>query len=315
MPSPTDHQALRQAAHWYVQLGSEAPSAQDRAAWQAWCDSDPRHAQAWQHVEALQTRIRPLPKGMGQVLLQATPNRRRVLGGLATVCVGLGAWAVASTQTDWLAPTQSYATQRGERRAVALDDGGRLLLNTGTRVAVRYGPQGRTVWLEQGELQIQTAPDTWPETRPFVVETMHGQILALGTRFTVRLEAAHTRVAVQEHAVLLQPRSGAQALQLDAGQTASFSVLNAGERDLSPAEDSAWVDGRLTVLEQPLGRFVQELSRYRQQPIQVDPRVAMLQVSGTFLLDEPERSLRAAVAHLPVRLVAQGGQTLQILPR
>lgn len=317
MASHADLHSLRQAAHWYVQLGdddrSERDQAQDQMAWQAWCDSDPRHAQAWQQIEALQTRLRPLPPGMGRLLRAPAPSRRGVLGGIASLCVGLGAWALASTQTDWLAPTDRYAAMRGKRRALTLADGSRLLLNTDSRIAVRYGPLHRTVRLEQGELQITTAPDTAERSRPFVVETVHGKILALGTRFTVRVDAEQTRAAVQEHAVLLQPESGAP-LQLDAGEAASFSARGTGARAPGSEDDASWVNGRLIVLQQPLGRFAQELSRYRQQPIVVDPRVAQLQVSGSFSLDEPDRSLRAAVAQLPVRLVSQGTQVLQVLP-
>jgi len=306
---------LRQAARWYVQLGAEDRTAQDQAAWQAWRDSDPRHADAWQQVETLQNRLRPLPKQVGHLLMQQPRSRRRVLNGLALVGVGIGAWTLASTQTDWLSASQTYATLVGERRLVTLEDGSRLLLNTDTQVDVRYGPQQRTVHVVRGELQIQTARDTQARARAFVVDTPHGQILALGTRFTVRLDTSASRVAVQQHAVLIQPKSGGPALQLEAHQAASFTATTVGQVQTSGFEDQAWINGRLIVLAQPLAQFARELSRYRRVPLAVDPRIAQLPVSGSFLLDEPDRSLRAAVAQLPVRLVMREQQVVQIVPR
>jgi len=147
------------------------------------------------------------------------------------------------------------------------------------------------------------------------VDTPHGQILALGTRFTVRLDDSATRVAVQAHAVLIQPQSGGPALQLEANQAASFSATSAGPVQTSGFEDQAWVDGRLIVLDQPLAQFAQELSRYRRARLEVAPSIAQLKVSGTFSLDEPDRSLRVAVAQLPVRLVMREQQVVQIVPR
>lgn len=314
MPSPAEDTVLHQAAHWYVQLGAEDHSAQDQAAWQAWRDSDPRHADAWRKVEALQARLRPVPQGLGRALLNPPRNRRRVLSGLSVVLLGLGAWMVTSTQTDWLVPQFSYSTLPGERRTIVLADGSRLLLNTHTRVLVRYGPQRRTVRLEQGELELRTASDIQQPARPLVVETVHGQVRALGTRFTVRLDAASTRVSVQAHAVLVQPASGAGAQRVEAAQALRFTAQGAGRLEASGFEDSAWVGGQLIVLQQPLGLFAQELSRYRQQPVLVDPAVAHLLVSGSYTLDEPDRSLRAAVAQLPVRLLVQNQQVVRILP-
>jgi transmembrane sensor len=316
MHAPAEDNPLHQAARWYVQLGAEDRTEQDHADWQVWRDSDPRHAEAWQQVEKLQTRLRPLPRNIGHVLMQQPrSSRRSALNGLALVCLGLCAWTLVSTQTDWLSASQTFATLPGERQQVTLEDGSRLLLNTDSQVEVRYGPKQRTVRLLHGELQIQTAHDNQPRARAFVVDTLHGHILALGTRFTVRLETAFTHVAVQEHAVLIQPESGSPALQLGANQAASFSANDAGQVHMNEFADQAWVDGRLIVLAQPLAQFALELSRYRRVPLEVDPRIAQLKVSGTFLLDEPERSLRAAVAQLPVRLVMRDQQVVQIVPR
>lgn len=314
MHSPAEDKVLHQAAHWYVRLGSEDRTAQDQAAWQAWRDSDPRHADAWRRVEALQDRLRPVPKGLGRVLLNP-PRRRRVLSGLTMVLLGLGAWQVSSTQTDWLVPQFSYSTLPGERRTITLADGSRLLLNTHSRVLVRYGPLRRTVRLEQGELELSTAPDIQQPSRPLVVETVHGQVRALGTRFTVRLDAASTRVAVQSHAVLVRPASGAVAQRVEAAHAARFTAQGTEPLEASGFDDAAWVGGQLIVLEKPLGQFAQELSRYRQQPVLVDPAVAHLRVSGSYALDEPDRSLRAAVAQLPVRMLVQGQQVVRILPQ
>jgi transmembrane sensor len=314
MRSPGDDLVIRQAADWYAKLKDESCTDHDVNAWRTWHDSDPHHAQVWSRVEALQAMIDRVPKGMGHRLAHQKTSRRHGLLGVVGLCIGLGTWVLASTQTDWLAPTEAFVTRPGERRSVTLADGGRLLLNTNSRVVVRYGPRRRTVQLEQGELLIQTAPDDPIQQRPFVVETLHGQIRALGTRFSVRANLQYTHVAVQQHAVAIELRDGSQTLRLEAAQTASFSAGEIHGQGRA-AGDPDWVEGRLTVLQQPLTRFVEELSRYRASPIVMDPSLAGLQVSGNFSLDEPERSLRAAVAPLPVRIVHMDNHTLRLVPR
>ncbi|MBT0571329.1 FecR domain-containing protein [Curvibacter sp. CHRR-16] len=313
MPPNADHQVLQQAAHWYVQLGSPDCTDQDRHAWQVWLEQDSRHAHAWQRVQALHQHLSPIPKGMsGALTRRPSITRRHAIGGLACALLGWGTWQIVERQTDWLAPSQRYSTERGQRQRWVLPDGSRVLLDTNSAVLVRYGNQQRTVYLERGRIQIETAPDTAANARPFVVTTMHGSIVALGTRFTVQQETGYTRVAVQEHAVQLQPVTGAP-LRVEAGQSADLERGDARMRATMP-EATAWTTGRLLALQQPLAVFALELSRYSQRPFEVDPQIAQLRISGSFSLDDPLRSMLTALDSVPAQLV-EHTHYWQITPR
>ncbi|HCE41020.1 MAG TPA: iron dicitrate transport regulator FecR, partial [Alcanivorax sp.] len=87
-------------------------------------------------------------------------------------------------------------TATGEIRDLGLDDGGRLWLNSATTVDVAYDDALRRVTLHDGEILIQTGAD--PRRRPFVVDTRHGRLRALGTRFTVRHHRDHGFLAVYQ---------------------------------------------------------------------------------------------------------------------
>jgi len=58
----------------------------------------------------------------------------------------------------------------------------------------------------------------------------------------------------------------------------------------------------LIAQDQPLGEFLQELSRYRPGLLRWDPAVANLRVTGSFQLADTERVLVLLAATLPVEL-------------
>ncbi|WZB72507.1 FecR domain-containing protein [Achromobacter xylosoxidans] len=77
-------------------------------------------------------------------------------------------WWPASTL-----PAQRYATARGERRRVDLEDGSVLTLNTGTQTEVRYTRSERRVTLHPGgEIMLDVSPDA---SHPFIVDTEIGR--------------------------------------------------------------------------------------------------------------------------------------------
>ena len=54
--------------------------------------------------------------------------------------------------------------------------------------------------------------------RPLRVDVAQGQVEALGTRFTVQVEAQFCEVAVLESAVLVRPAATAGSLRVNAGE-------------------------------------------------------------------------------------------------
>ncbi len=123
---------------------------------------------------------------------------------------------------------------------------------------------------------------------------------ALGTRFSVRHDADHTRIAVREGAVRLSPRSGAAPQVLAAGQQTSFTA-QAIDR-FAPADGTAvaWTHGMLLADRMRLADFTAELSRYRPGALHCDPAIGDLRISGAFPIDDTDRVLRMLVSTYPV---------------
>lgn len=111
-----------------------------------------------------------------------------------------------------------------------------IALNTATALDVRYDEQQRLLRLRQGEIYIVTAADIQRPPRPFLVQSDHGLMLALGTRFTVRQQADNTLLAVYEGAVQIHP-DGASAAPganvIEAGRQVRFDRNGLGRIDLS----------------------------------------------------------------------------------
>lgn len=297
-----DRKVLEAAATWYVQLSAAAPGQADRSGWQAWLEQDARHAQAWARVEKLQRQLGGLPQEVALPTLAGARARRRSVAKLLGLLLAIGAtgWGFNSVE-PLSARLATLRTGKGERRQVQLADGSQLHLNTHSAVDVHYSASLREVRLHHGEVLIETAKD--PAGRPFVVHTPQGSVRALGTRFSVRSEAAQTDVRVLEHAVELRPAGNpAGRLRLEAGQQAQFDHDRLGQPSPLPAHSDAWLRGRLMVLEWRLADLLVELERYRPGVLRCSEAVAELRVSGGFDLDHTDTILENLALSLPVRV-------------
>ncbi|WP_409567129.1 FecR family protein, partial [Pseudomonas sp.] len=119
-----------------------------------------------------------------------------------------------------------------------------------------------------------------------------------GTRFSVRTEGDHTRVAVFEHQVRVSPDGAAPSL-LDAGSQCRLQPGRSAVIEALPAGQDAWTHGVLLANDQRLDDFLAELSRYRAGWLRCDPAVAGLRISGTFAINDTEQALRAVASALP----------------
>lgn len=297
---PPDRQVFEAAATWFVQFQSEAPTQAQHAAWRQWMESDPAHLVAWQQMEQLQQSIGSMPRHLTRRALSRPQQRRQVLKLLLAVAgTGYLGWNVQQ-HTALKNVLADYRTPVGQRQHVELADGSQLELNTDTAIDVVFDSQQRLVRLRDGEILIRTAKQR--DTRPFYVETKQGRIQALGTRFSVRQLETMTRVGVLEDQVSITPlTSGAERL-LSAGQGADFDARGISPNRSYPQSASAWVEGQLIVLNEPLGNVIQELARYRRGVLQCDEQAATLRVSGAFRLDAAEAVLANLQATLPIQV-------------
>ncbi|UOB24121.1 FecR domain-containing protein [Pseudomonas orientalis] len=300
MPAP-DRKTFEAAARWYVQFQAQSPTPADRLAWQQWLNGDPSHQAAWNQLEQLQRSLGAMPQDFTRRALTSTQKRRQVLKWMLVLGgTGYLGWNIqqhTSVGNVWA----DYRTPVGKRRRIELADGTQVDLNTNTAIDVMFDARERLIRLRQGEVLIHSgkrSPDI-----PLYVETRHGRIQALGTRFTVRQLSGATRVGVLEDRVALVPLDQPdRTWTLDAGEGADFDRQSVTVTQRYAVSQTAWVDGQLIVLDARLGDVIDELARYRQGVLRCDQASAGLRVSGAFRLDSTDAVLANLQATLPIQV-------------
>ncbi|WP_449432715.1 FecR domain-containing protein [Pseudomonas putida] len=299
-PTPLQRAAVRDAARWYARLSSGCATLDDHAQWQRWHDAQPLHQEAWMHMQGVSQSLGHLPAKLASATLLGTQGtRREVLYGLAMLMGGgvLGTMAWRSdTRREWSA---DYRSGVGELRNLDLADGSQLLMDTDSAVDVQYDAQQRLLILRRGQVLVSTASD--PAQRPFMVETRDGRVLALGTRFSVRSDAAGSEVAVLEKAVELKVGALPPVL-LHAGEHAAFGSFGIGPVRPNDASVAAWRNGSLIAIDQPLGQLIEALSRYRPGILRCEHAVASLRVSGAFPITDTDLALASLQESFPVQV-------------
>lgn len=314
---PADPIAARAIA-WAVQLRSGEASAADHAAFDNWRRADPRHEAAAARMERALGRLNELPQGLAprhamRRSLLAQAGRRSALRntlGLVLAGVGVGGGLLWSHgQRPLSALAADFSTGTGERRVFALADGSRLWLNARSVVDQSFDGATRRLHLRTGEVIVEVVKD--PDGRPFIVQTAQGRIQALGTRFLVRQDDDSSLVAVLHSAVRIEPLQG-QALTLAQGRSARLTAQGVAQEALAPQAASAWEDGFVEVHDRPLQDVVDALRPYHPGVLRVSPQAARLRVTGSFPLDDSERTLAALERALPITVQRRTGWWVSI---
>lgn len=331
-PPPLDVAILQQAAEWFALLRDEGVTEAEHHRWRAWLAAHPDHVRAWRRVESVTEPFAALGetdhlvavhRALGRV--RSAPRRRALkLLGFGAVLALTG--RVAEQSLPWrgwvatlAASTADHRTAAGETRSLALEDGSRLWINTASAVDVDYRKHLRRIALRAGEIHIATARDPQPLPRALVVDTPYGRVTALGTRFTVRLDADSSLVTVFEGAVDVAPAGSGEPRVLAAGTQARFrgEGLEAVQA-ADPARES-WSHGVLLADNRRLDDFVAELARYVATPITVAPEIGHLRLVGAFPIARPAqdipRVLAALEAALPLRVRRLDTRAWRIDPR
>lgn len=279
-------QVLAQAASWLMlmQEGPLLPAQQLEL--QRWRLASAEHERAWKRAQRLLTRLGSLPPTLAKQTLDRPTGRRAVLRGLLLLigAAPVSWWAWRSQA--WRAGFASdYQTSVGERQHARLADGTQITLNSDSAMDVLFDSAQRLLHLRRGEVYIVTAADP----RPLTAQTQQGQLLALGTRFSVRQLADETLLAVYEGAVQVRPERASVASGeniIRAGQQVRFNRERLG--NIEPVRETtlAWQRGLLVADDMPLRQWTQELMRYADQHLECDPALDELRVSGTFPVDD-----------------------------
>jgi len=312
-PPEPEFRTLEEAAEWFAVLRAGAVSASQRQHWEAWLAASPANRVAWQRVEAISSSMslpRDQPQAADAALNAAARSRRRrraiqVLSVLAVA--GLGGWS-ASRTAAWRDLQAGFAaddsTGVGQMRELALEDGSTVWLNTASALDRRYDDGQRLVVLRRGEIMVATRPDDRGGARPFLVESAHGSMRALGTRFNVRQLDDATELDVYEGGVEVTLAASQARHVIEAGSRARFTASTLQRQAGANAARAMWSRGILLADQLPLGEVVAELARYRRGRLACDPAVAQLRVVGGYPLDRPDQALAMLQATLPIEVHA-----------
>jgi transmembrane sensor len=217
-------------------------------------------------------------------------------------------------RSDVSPPARLYATTKGQIRVFGLPDGSRMTLDTDSLVDAAFTPGRRSLRLERGQAFFEVKHDV---QRPFSVQAAGREVVALGTRFEVRLDPRSVRVVLVEGVVQVRTPN----------PTWAPTVLHAGQqlvdRAGAPPEVSAahvdealnWERGFVTFNNDTLTTVAAELNRYSSDRLIVrDPRVAALRITGMFRAGDPVRFGRTLAEIQPVKIVRVGPDQLEIVP-
>ena len=310
-PASPSHAVLNEAAEWYACLRDGKAGQEDIARWQAWLQAAEEHQTAWHFVEDISRGFDPLrtatdPRQTANALNKAHARlhaRRRVLMTLAALSgagtLGLLNWRESLLPNGVLAWTADHRTPTGGQRSLTLADGTRLWLNTASAINLHFSASERRIALVQGEVFIETAHDA---VRPFLVETSHGRMQALGTRFNVHLQETQTQLDVYAGAVEIRTASSTIRRVVAAGQQSRFDRADIAPVARADAARESWTQGMLVADNIPLRQVVQELRRYRAGHLGVADDVGALKVYGNFPLQDTDRALRMLASVLPIHI-------------
>lgn len=307
--TPLDADIVRQASVWMARMWSSDVSEADKRACAQWRAQHPDHESAWAELQFFESKLQGVPPVLARRALHEPATRPRNGRRQALKLLGFGAVAggivyKASETQAWQIAAADHSTGKVEIRALKLPDGTQVVMDSGSAIDVRFTAEQRLIILRAGAVRVTTARDPSASHRPFRVQSRHGMVQALGTRFTVQQDDETSRVTVFEGAVELRPwHVPGAGVRIDAGNGAAFSADRVFAAEPANPNAEAWTRGVLVADDMRVGDFVAELARYRRGWLRCDPEVADLKVSGIFSLLDTDRALHNLTLGPPVEVV------------
>jgi transmembrane sensor len=340
-------QDISKRAAWFVtRLYSGEMTAAEEAELNIWLTAGPDHRAEydmmlalWDNAEGLKGDIDILAAGHADSAAPRLPHFIWNLRSIAAVCAVV--FSISLLLIGTLGPPtenrhETFETAVGEQRAIVLEDGSNLMLNTGSRVLIDFTPSKRRVILDYGEAFFDVAKD--PD-RPMIVAVGGRDVTVLGTQFNVLLAGKEVKVAVVEGTVAVSPRDtrfpmngsdntqendvgtenslpsgfsleesvGKDGVVLQAGSIAVFR----GEQQQVTVNSSdiveriqSWRGGVIRFDGEPLYRVVGEINRYSRSKVLIeDSSIMNLTISGVFKPGQVDMILMSLEDIHPIEVV------------
>ncbi len=300
---------VSQASQWFERISAAEVSAEDMAAFERWLQADPAHMEAYTH-RAMAWTITGQPianAGIDGAATVSKPrwNLRRVAGIAAVLLLSVMVWPL------FFPSTETFTTEVGEQRAIALDDGSTAYLNTNSTMKVSYSGSVRRVTLTSGEAFFDVAKD---RNRHFEVLTDMGVVRVLGTRFNVKDGGNQVTVVVTEGRVqvlqdMVNPvleQNRASPVTLTAGEQIAFgaSGLVSNIQKVDTSRGMPWRRGVHDFYNTSLAAAVSEVNRYSKVKLIIgNDTLSTLKINGIFRIGDVETIARGFEEVLPLHAV------------
>lgn len=333
--TPEARARAQSASEWLVRC-DKGLSGAEQDAFLEWLAADPRHG------EWLATHRRIVGDFQGLATWRPehseepnpdllAPTKRRPLRWTAACGLLAAAALVVVTFIFRESPTPADAPTAtgGELRRRLLEDGSAVDLNRGAEVTTAFSDTERRAALVSGEAFFTVAKNPG---RPFIVKAGAMEIRAIGTAFSVRLDAGTIDVLVTEGRVALAPSPQRPAAAKPAVAPPAAAEVSAGHRATVLRTGSAaprivavtpqaiahqlnWQGQLLDFSGAPLGVAIGEFNRRnRAQFVLADPDLAVVPIIASIRSDSVE-SFARFLESSPTIIVERRSDTEIVLHR
>lgn len=308
-PADVTPALIAEAAAWISVLHGPRRTTEMERGFAQWLKTSVGHRRAFEEATQIWEESRAIARPLS---LRRPPVDERSSTPLRNYLLPAAACLVLALVATWfLVSNPAVTTDIGEQRALTLDDGTRVILNTHSRIVVSYGRRQRQVELTEGEALFEVAkrPD-WP----FVVTVGEHQVRALGTEFAVRRDADRVAVTLVEGRVAVTSRTDenatAQATNLVPGERLTF-LGGAAPRIDKPQVDKvlAWQRREVAFDNVALADAVAEMNRYSRVPlVALGGSMASIRVTGLFRAGDSLSFARAVADVFQLRVNEEQGR-------
>lgn len=301
---------LEEAALWYAQMED---GVADRAAFELW-RAVPENAVAFAKVsdssDWFDGQKHQLPDDFVQRELAKSLSRRNLM--LAAATVTGGALVAGGLFAGFNPPRAEAATGVGDHSSIALPDGGRIELNTDSKIYWRFTGKVRRVWLERGEIAVTALDDQ----RPFVLTTGDADVLLTKGIYSVRRRRDASDVLVVSGACSIKSTGSGRPLRVQAGQATEAAGGTSSVKTMTQDEierSTAWRNNELVFDGVPLSDAVAEYNRYLKRKIVINnSEIGKLKIGGRFTTQDPTEFLTALRSSFALTVSDDGKNNIQI---
>jgi transmembrane sensor len=241
------------------------------------------------------------------------------VGAIAAACAT--AWIIFGPMPLMVGPAAKdfIATGVGETRAIALDDGSRIVLDTDSRLRVVFTAAARDVELLDGRAHFEVAKDV---RRPFRVRTKSAEVVAVGTMFDVATLSAQTTVTLIDGRVNVltisaTPQARPTVEKLVPGQQLGIASDGhlLGTKTVKLESVTAWQRGMVVLDDMPLPDALAAVNRYSTTQIVIaDKRLQSRRVSGVFRIGDVETAASVLQRYFDLRERSRSERAIVLEP-